>query len=702
MQAFARDPDGELPPADAAGQDQNKQPGAQRSEAEILLAITDLIVSGNALPGLFEELAPLLRELTNGTLVKFALYDSVQNHMVNHFWKKETGMGVWDTSLVEESPEGWVWEHQEALTIPEVGRETRFAGTLSTLRNVGVKSYAVLPMSTPRHRYGALGLGKSEPTAGDTQEVQVLIRAAAMVALVMENQETHRAWEAQQDRLQSLVAISRELRTSLEQEQLEPIIFANLQRIMKYDNAFLGLLEEDKRFLHIQSVDAMPGSELQFKGQRLLLAEAASAQAIEEHKVTFFSGEELDKLGTPVTKEMRRVGIESVCIVPLLSRSQVLGSMGFSSRRSNAFHLEDAGYLQQVGDQIAAALDNCQAYREVARVKDRLTREKNYLENEIRDEQRLDDIVGNSTILKRVLDQASIVANTDATVLITGETGTGKERVARAIHAMSSRRDCSFIKLNCAAIPTGLLESELFGHERGAFTGAVTQKVGRLELADKGTLLLDEIGEIPLELQPKLLRVVQDQEFERLGGTKTIRVDVRLLAATNRDLLKAVEEKEFRADLYYRLHVFPLHLPSLRERREDIPLLIRHFVEKCAIRMNRQIDFIPDEAVEVMMNWTWPGNIRELENFIERSVILSEGNRLRPPLAELRQEAMRRAPDLERTLRDRERDHIIEILRQTRGVLSGAKGAATRLGLKRTTLQYKMQKLGISRSDYLD
>ncbi len=237
---------------------------------------------------------------------------------------------------------------------------------------------------------------------------------------------------------------------------------------------------------------------------------------------------------------------------------------------------------------------------------------------------------------------------------------------------------------------------------KGAFTGAVSQKVGRLELADKGTLLLDEIGEVPLELQPKLLRVLQDQEFERLGGTRTIRVDVRLIAATNRDLVQAVEEREFRSDLFYRLNVFPLHLPALRDRREDIPLLIRHFVEKCAERLNKRIDFIPDEAVEAMIHWGWPGNIRELENFIERSVILSENNRLRPPLAELRQEAARRPPEVERTLRDRERDHIIEILRQTRGVLSGAKGAAARLGLKRTTLQYKMQKLGISRGDYLD
>ena len=318
-----------------------------------------------------------------------------------------------------------------------------------------------------------------------------------------------------------------------------------------------------------------------------------------------------------------------------------------------------------------------------------------------REKDPLGDIIGNSPGLKRVLEHAAIVANTDATVLITGETGTGKERIARAIHRMSSRSERSFIKLNCAAIPTGLLESELFGHEKGAFTGAISQKVGRLELADGGTLLLDEVGEIPPELQPKLLRVLQDQEFERLGGTRTIRVDVRVLAASNRNLYQAVEEQEFRSDLFYRLNVFPLHLPALRERCEDIPLLIRHFVEKCAARMNKRIELIPDEAIEVMMGWRWPGNIRELENFIERSVILSGANKLDPPLAELREAAARKSPDLPRTLRDRERDHIVEILRQTGGVLSGAKGAAVRLGLKRTTLQYRIQKLRISRAEYL-
>ncbi len=268
-----------------------------------------------------------------------------------------------------------------------------------------------------------------------------------------------------------------------------------------------------------------------------------------------------------------------------------MGTLLFGATRENAFSQEDGQYMQHVATQIAAAIHNASAYQEVNRPKPSRPRRRNT--SRMKFAERLEDIVGNSSSLKRVLDQAAIVANTDATVLITGETGTGKERVARAIHLMSSRRDRSFIKLNCAAIPTGLLESELFGHEKGAFTGAVSQKVGRLELADKGTLLLDEVGEIALELQPKLLRVLQDQEFERLGGTRTIRVDVRILAASNCDLVQAMEKKEFRSDLFYRLNVFPLHFPPLRERREDIPLLIRHFVAKCAARMNKRIDSGP-------------------------------------------------------------------------------------------------------------
>jgi formate hydrogenlyase transcriptional activator len=300
--------------------------------------------------------------------------------------------------------------------------------------------------------------------------------------------------------------------------------------------------------------------------------------------------------------------------------------------------------------------------------------------------------------LRHVLDQVATVACTDATALILGETGTGKELVARAIHQMSGRRERSFIKLNCAAIPSGLLESELFGHEKGAFTGAIHQKIGRMELADHGTLFLDEIGEIPLELQPKLLRVLQDHEFERLGGVRTIKVDLRILAATNRLLGESVARGDFRSDLFYRLNVFPIRVPALRERRHDIPLLVRHFVHKFAGQMNRKIESVPTETMQALIDYSWPGNVRELENLIERSVILSKGPTLLVPLTDLAADSPHaKAAD---TLENAEREHIIRVIRETRGVISGPAGAAHRLGLKRTTLQSKMQRLGITRKDY--
>ena len=320
------------------------------------------------------------------------------------------------------------------------------------------------------------------------------------------------------------------------------------------------------------------------------------------------------------------------------------------------------------------------------------------MEDEIRSELNFEEIVGESATLKQVLDQARTVAPSDATVLILGETGTGKELIARAIHRMSSRKNASFVKLNCAAIPDGLLESELFGHEKGAFTGAVSQKMGRLELADKGTLFLDEVGELPLEVQPKLLRVLQDHEFERLGSTRTIRVDIRLIAATNRDLAKSVAGRQFRSDLYYRLNVFPIRMPELRERKEDIPLLVRYLVQKFARRMNKHIETIPAETMNALASWEWPGNVRELENFIERSVILSQGPILRVPLVELNLATEDAHSDS--TLESLQRENIIRVLRETGGVLGGPRGAAARLGLKRTTLQYKMQKLGIAREEY--
>ena len=689
-------------PDASGGGGTHSSPGG-RNPYEILLEIAGLVARDNSSHELLNDLAPLLRELTSCDFVKFSLHDPAQGCMLPHFWKASKETGDLPVLPVNECVSGWVWQHQQALTISDLEQEARFPACLSALRKHNVRSFASLPMTTAKHRYGALGMGKSQGAALGIQHSKFLPRIAQMVAIALENQDIRRTLQEQQEHIKGLAAIAQELSTSLDLDQLAPIIFSNLRRITNYDFAVLALLEPDNQSLRINAVDPLPDyAPVVSLGQIIPLERSISAEAITTRDITFLNSEDLDCLDNPIVNKIRKAGVQSVCCVPLFSGSQALGTLSCGSKVKGAFRKRDAEYLMQVGGQIAAAIHNARAYLEIEQLKERLAQEKRYLESEIRTELHFDEIIGNSTTLKRVLDHAAIVADTDSTVLITGETGTGKEQVAHAIHNMSRRADRSFIKLNCAAIPTGLLESELFGHERGAFTGAVSQKVGRLELADKGTLFLDEIGDIPPELQPKLLRVLQDQEFERLGGTRTIHVDVRVIAATNRDLLSAVEQKQFRSDLYYRLHVFPLHLPPLRDRREDIPLLVRYFVEKSAARLNKRISLIPDEAIGAMLKWKWPGNIRELENFIERSVILSEGNALRPPLAELRLEISRQQTDNDGTLRQNEREHIIEVLRQTRGVLSGRAGAAARLGVKRTTLQSKMQKLGISRMDYLD
>jgi len=668
----------------------------ERNRYRVLLEITDMVTRAQSLPDAFKELAPPVLALTQGALLNLSLHDPRRDCMLTQYWKKNHESGEFDPFPVDETAMGWVWKHQELIAIPDTEREQRFPGFVPVLLNHGVRSYIVLPMSTPLRHFGALGLGKSVPEMLKGEDVEFLSRIAELGALVLEKDRAYSAFEEQK----SLVAISRELSSILELEKLLPTVLVSLRNIARYDRAVLCLLDEEGKNTRLYG-NALEWEPLVNHGNAVPLEQSLSARAIQTRKVAFFTADDLREMKAPLAKAMYEGGIRSVCSVPLIAGNQIWGALNPSSMMENAFGPPEVEYVQQVANHIATALQNAHAYREIAQLKDRLTQEKRYLESEIRSANQPDDIVGTSPSLKRVLDYAAIVADTDSTVLITGETGTGKERIARVIHSTSRRKDRNFIKVNCAAIPTGLLESELFGHEKGAFTGAISQKLGRLELADKGTLLLDEVGEIPLELQPKLLRVLQDQEFERLGGTKTIHVDVRLIAATNRDLVRAVEEKEFRGDLFYRLHVFPLHLPALRDRREDIPMLIRHFVEKCAVRLHKRIDVIPDEVVQAMMRWRWPGNIRELENFIERSVILSEGNRLSPPLDELREEISRQPSESDGTLRDKEREHIVEILRQTRGALSGPTGAAARLGLKRTTLQYKMQRLGINRLDYL-
>ncbi len=497
-------------------------------------------------------------------------------------------------------------------------------------------------------------------------------------------------------RQEVLAEVGRLLATKWDMRREFPKVSALLRRVLRQEYAALALREEGSGQFVPQAMD-FPLAMNPSAGGEIGAARGTGGKALKARSALIFGAAEMSQLDPSVAASLTSEGLKSLCCVPLLRPTGPLGVLILGSTRAEAFHTDDLALLNQVSAQLAIAMENAAIAREVEQLRRRLGEEKRNLEGMPPKPAWFPDIIGESAILRKCLDQVQIIAPTHATVLILGETGTGKGLIARAIHNASARKNQSFITLNCAAIPTGLLESELFGHEKGAFTGAVTQKIGRLELADKGTLFLDEIGEIPLEVQPKLLRVLQDYEFERLGGNRTIKVDLRLITATNRDLVKSVAAKEFRSDLFYRLNVFPLRLPSLRERREDIPDLVRYFVRKFSSLIGRKIETIPNETMEAMVRFSWPGNVRELANFVERSVILTEGTALTSPLAELQTE-MESAPD--HSLLAREREHIIRVLRETGGTLAGPNGAARRLGLKRTTLQSRMQRLGITPRDY--
>lgn len=501
----------------------------------------------------------------------------------------------------------------------------------------------------------------------------------------------------QMDRLQMLLDLGSILAGNWDVAQVFPRISARIRRVLRQEYAGLSVHDQSSGELVRQAEDFPLGKGLLAQSQ-MSASNSPAARSLEARSALLFSKEQMQSFDREVAQPLLAGGLQSLCCIPMLRPQGPLGVLTLGSTRVNAFRPDDLSLLTQVGAQLGIALENSHAAAEIEVLKRRLNDERKYLEQESRAQGEFAEIIGESPALKKVLDQVATVAASDATVLILGETGTGKELVANGIHRLSCRKERNFIKVNCAAIPTGLLESELFGHEKGAFTGAVNQKIGRIELADRGTLFLDEVGDIPLELQPKLLRVLQDHEFERLGGVRTIRVNVRLVAATNRDLARCVAEHQFRNDLFYRLNVFPIRVPPLRERREDIQLLVRYFVRKFARRMNRHIETIPKPTMAALNKWPWPGNVRELENLMERSVILSPGPALHVPIVELRETES--PPD--GTLISAEREHIIRVLRETRGVLSGPNGAAQRLGLKRTTLQSKMRRLKIARQDYLE
>ena len=602
----------------------------------------------------------------------------------------------------EETVAWWVDRTQRPVVLQGASADTQFPSTVEALNRLGLRSLCALPLSTAHSRFGSLIFATQMADAYSPEEVRFLSLVAGQISLAMDHALNFQ-------RMTLLLDLTNRVISKLDLRELLREVSASIRRVMQCDSVGVTLTDPENGRLRLYAFDHPGDKGIVHEG------DVISAEDSETLVTAFRTSQpvcvvEVDSRADPLASAE---GLKSLYHLPLISRERVLGVLSLCSSGENAFAENDAAFLAQVANQIALAVENAIAYGEIASLKDKLAEEVVYLQDEIRTELKFEEIVGASDALRRVLAEVETVAPTDSTVLIYGETGTGKELIARAIHNLSSRRSNAFVKLNCAAIPTGLLESEMFGHEKGAFTGAIAQRVGRFELAHRGTVFLDEIGEIPLELQPKLLRVLQEREFERLGSTRTLRTDARLIAATNRDLGAMVEEQKFRTDLYYRLNVFPLRVPPLRERREDIPLLVRHFVQQFSRRMNRSVESISSETMNTLVRYDWPGNIRELQNVIERAVIVSTGRVLRAPLDDLRM----RVPSVEASnggsasedsgkmrgvLEDAERKQILAALKQARWVVAGPRGAAALLGMKRSTLQAHMQRLGIRVSRTID
>ena len=530
----------------------------------------------------------------------------------------------------------------------------------------------------------------------------------------------------QNERLRLLLSLTNKITSNLDLREVANAISANVREVMLGDLAAVALCEGGNDKLRLYALD-FPGAPAVITRQMLLRGMKPAVTALESLKPAIADTTDPSEFPPELGEHLASLDeAKTVCHIPLVSRGRALGILLIGRTAERPYDDDEIAFLSQVAGQMAIAIDNALAYEEISELRDRLAQEKLYLEEEIRSEMGFEQIIGSSAGLKGVLQLVETVAPSDSTVLLLGETGTGKELIARAIHERSRRKERTFVKLNCAAIPTGLLESELFGHEKGAFTGAINQKIGRMELADQGTLFLDEVGDIPIEIQPKLLRALQEREFERLGSTSTRRVNLRLVAATNRDLEQMVADREFRNDLYYRLNVFPIRIPPLRERKEDIPLLVGYFVNRIAKRMEKRIDTIPAVMMKGLTAWEWPGNIRELENFIERAVILTRGRSLEAPLSELRRSKTQASTptsvstqegDIARIVREtiaslkgtgaendhpkKQHDEIVRALTECKGRVGGADGAAVRLGISRTTLISRMKRLGINPYDYV-
>jgi formate hydrogenlyase transcriptional activator len=681
-------------------------PASPEAQHQALLEVAEAISQHHDLEELFHELAARLHGVVEFDFLNLILHDASRNVMrLRILETEEPGrFRPGGEFPVGETPSGWVWETQQPYVLADREQETRFPVLMELLRENGVRSICAVPLTTAQRRLGVLSFGRGTAHEYRETEIAFMQQVARQVAVAVDNalnfervQAYQRQLAQERDRLRVLLEVNNAMVSKLDLRALFSEISASLRRVIHHEYTSLALFEESTNQMRVLALDFPQGKGLIHEEMLVPLDGSIAGSAFRSRQPLVLNHAAMGGFDSPTSRLLLAEGVRSAVCMPLITHDRVLGTLSLASLRDAAFEQGDVDLLVQVAGQVAIAVENALAFQEIAELKNQLAREKLYLEDEIRSEMNFDEIVGESPLLRAVLKQVETVAPTDSTVLIQGETGTGKELIARAIHNLSHRREHTFVKVNCAAIPLGLLESELFGHERGAFTGAIAQRNGRFELAHRGTLFLDEVGDIPLELQPKLLRVLQEQEFERLGSTRTIRVDVRVVAATNRDLAEMVAERTFRSELYYRLRVFPLVVPPLRERQDDIPTLVRYFAQKYARRMNRTVETVPSETLDSLVRYSWPGNIRELENLIERAVIVSPGPVLRVPLSELKLPAEPIAGGI-LTLEAAERQHILRALESTKWVLAGPHGAAAKLGMKRTTLQSRMQKLGIIRN----
>ena len=682
------------------------------SRYEALLEISEAIASRRELDQLFHDLAPRLHGVVEFDFANLILYEPNEKTMRSHVLEiPEPAYVCPPGECPMETVGGWVRETQNAWIVSDVSNDKQFPKVAEWLRDHGVLSLCVVPVTTALRKLGALAFGSRMAAAYAEIDVIFLQQVARQVAVAVDNalnfqqaQFGQQQLEKERDRLGLMLEITNTVVSTLDLHELLNAVSSSLKRLVPHEYASLSLYDPETQRLQIHALDFPVSKGLLTEGLWVPVEGSPTGKAITTGKPILITRADISQFGSDIAGRILNEGLKSAYCLPLISHGRPLGTLVVASLVEENFPERDAELLRHIANQIAIAVENALAFRRMADRAKTLREEKLYLQDEVRTEYNFEEIIGASATLRGILDQLQTVAPTDSAILILGETGTGKELIARAIHNLSARRERTLVKVNCAAIPTGLLESELFGHEKGAFTGAIAQRVGRFELAHRGTIFLDEVGDIPLELQPKLLRVLQEQEFERLGSARTTRVDVRVVAATNVDLAQKVLENQFRSDLYYRLNVFPITIPPLRERKEDIPLLVRYFAQKYARRMKKPIESIPMKAMASLTDYHWPGNVRELENFIERAVILSHGSELQIPLAELKGRAKLAASmtsnfssDGIATLEHAEREHIIRALREAEWIVGGPNGAAIRLGMKRTTLQSRIKKLGIAR-----